>query len=230
MIIITPRSRFVSRFSRRGVTPYPYSASSAGEHASLELMLSTSFSFIPLSKIPFHCVTTLMRCDITCSIHHCYSFSLLSIPRSFHHQARARLGINTHTPYQFNPPAKPLSRKPARCVSEPRDNLVTFKSTHAVILNSNFRCSNPPHHNFHSMATPIVSAPPGGAPPTPVSLLSTVEASKRAAAYKAVEDHFDPSYRYVGIGSGSTVVYVVEAIVAQGTEITSKMRFIPTGE
>ncbi|KAB8297939.1 hypothetical protein EYC80_001721 [Monilinia laxa] len=60
--------------------------------------------------------------------------------------------------------------------------------------------------------------------------LSPVEASKRRAAYKAVEDHFDPSYRYVGIGSGSTVVYVVEAIAAQGRDVTSKMIFVPTGD
>ncbi|KAG9245055.1 ribose 5-phosphate isomerase A-domain-containing protein [Calycina marina] len=79
------------------------------------------------------------------------------------------------------------------------------------------------------MATPVVPVAPSVSL-TPVSALSTVEASKRAAAYKAVEDHFDPSYRYVGIGSGSTVVYVVEAIVAKGPEITSKMRFIPTGD
>lgn len=60
--------------------------------------------------------------------------------------------------------------------------------------------------------------------------LSAVEESKRRAAYKAVEDHFDPSYRYIGIGSGSTVVYVVEAIAAKGREITSKMLFVPTGD
>ena len=60
--------------------------------------------------------------------------------------------------------------------------------------------------------------------------LSPVEASKRRAAYKAVEDHFDPSYRCIGIGSGSTVVYVVEAIAEKGPEITSKMLFIPTGD
>ncbi|ESZ95399.1 hypothetical protein SBOR_4255 [Sclerotinia borealis F-4128] len=60
--------------------------------------------------------------------------------------------------------------------------------------------------------------------------LSPVEASKRRAAYKAVEDHFDPSYKYVGIGSGSTVVYVVEAIAAKGRDITSKMIFVPTGD
>lgn len=60
--------------------------------------------------------------------------------------------------------------------------------------------------------------------------LSPVEASKRRAAYKAVEDHFDESYRYIGIGSGSTVVYVVEAIAAKGAAITSNMIFVPTGE
>lgn len=60
--------------------------------------------------------------------------------------------------------------------------------------------------------------------------LSPIEASKRRAAYKAVEDHFDPSYKYVGIGSGSTVVYVVEAIAERGRDITSKMVFVPTGD
>lgn len=60
--------------------------------------------------------------------------------------------------------------------------------------------------------------------------ISLIEASKRRAAYKAVEDHFDPTYRYIGIGSGSTVVYVVEAIAEQGREITSKMIFVPTGD
>ena len=57
-----------------------------------------------------------------------------------------------------------------------------------------------------------------------------VESSKRAAAYQAVQDHLDHSYRYVGIGSGSTVVYVVEAIAALGPAVTSAMSFFPTGE
>ena len=60
--------------------------------------------------------------------------------------------------------------------------------------------------------------------------LSAIEASKRRAAYKAVEDHFDPSFRYIGIGSGSTVVYVVEAIAAKGREVTSGITFVPTGD
>jgi ribose 5-phosphate isomerase A len=60
--------------------------------------------------------------------------------------------------------------------------------------------------------------------------LNTIEAAKRRAAYKAVEDHFDTSYKYIGIGSGSTVVYVVEAIAAKGRDVTSNMIFIPTGD
>lgn len=63
----------------------------------------------------------------------------------------------------------------------------------------------------------------------PISL-NPVEAAKRLAAYKAVEDHFDPSFRYIGIGSGSTVVYVVEAIAEKGHAITSKQIFVPTGD
>ncbi len=83
-----------------------------------------------------------------------------------------------------------------------------------------------------SMATSDPSVPPSlNAAPVPSQdpkPLTGVEASKRRAAYKAVEDHFDTSYRYIGIGSGSTVVYVVEAIAAKGRDVTSKMVFVPT--
>ncbi|KAL1860660.1 hypothetical protein VTK73DRAFT_7210 [Phialemonium thermophilum] len=57
-----------------------------------------------------------------------------------------------------------------------------------------------------------------------------VEKSKRAAAYQAVRDYLQPTFRHVGIGSGSTVVYVVEAIAAQGPSVTAPMLFYPTGE
>ncbi|KAK4142585.1 ribose 5-phosphate isomerase A-domain-containing protein [Dichotomopilus funicola] len=56
-----------------------------------------------------------------------------------------------------------------------------------------------------------------------------VEASKRQAAYQAVKDYLLPEYTRIGIGSGSTVVYVVEAIAALGPSVTSKMAFYPTG-
>lgn len=56
-----------------------------------------------------------------------------------------------------------------------------------------------------------------------------IESSKRLAAYQAVKDHLRPEYTRIGIGSGSTVVYVVEAIAALGPSVTSKMAFYPTG-
>lgn len=40
----------------------------------------------------------------------------------------------------------------------------------------------------------------------------------------------DLSFRHIGIGSGSTVVYVVEAIAALGKTTTDQMSFCPTGD
>ena len=54
-----------------------------------------------------------------------------------------------------------------------------------------------------------------------------VEAAKRAAAYRAVKDHFDPTATHVGIGSGTTIVYVVEAIKALSQN--PSILFVPTG-
>ncbi|KAK4121558.1 ribose 5-phosphate isomerase [Parathielavia appendiculata] len=56
-----------------------------------------------------------------------------------------------------------------------------------------------------------------------------VETSKRLAAFQAVKDYLLPEYTRIGIGSGSTVVYVVEAISELGSAVTSKMAFYPTG-
>uniref|UniRef100_A0A0B7K9V0 Ribose-5-phosphate isomerase n=1 Tax=Bionectria ochroleuca TaxID=29856 RepID=A0A0B7K9V0_BIOOC len=44
------------------------------------------------------------------------------------------------------------------------------------------------------------------------SAASLVESAKKAAAFQAVDEHLLPEHRFVGIGSGSTVVYVVDAI------------------
>lgn len=60
-------------------------------------------------------------------------------------------------------------------------------------------------------------------------MTSLVESAKKAAAFQAVSDHLPPTARYVGIGSGSTVVYVVEAIAAKGPAFHQHMTFIPTG-
>jgi ribose 5-phosphate isomerase A len=62
---------------------------------------------------------------------------------------------------------------------------------------------------------------------------STIESAKRKAAYAAVAAHFDSSMPFVGIGSGSTIVYGVEAIVAHLKEhppLSGHINwFVPTG-
>ncbi|ORY84485.1 putative RKI1-D-ribose-5-phosphate ketol-isomerase [Protomyces lactucae-debilis] len=57
--------------------------------------------------------------------------------------------------------------------------------------------------------------------------LAPVEASKRLAAHKAVDDHFPKDAKVIGIGSGSTVIYAVERILMR--DDTSQITFIPTG-
>ncbi|KAB8342777.1 hypothetical protein FH972_022375 [Carpinus fangiana] len=70
-------------------------------------------------------------------------------------------------------------------------------------------------------------ATPSSGEPSPAAL---VESAKRAAAFEAVKNHFTPSMTHVGIGSGSTVAYVVEAIAAAMQEAGSNSCvFVPTG-
>ncbi|KAL0064536.1 ribose-5-phosphate isomerase rki1 [Marasmius tenuissimus] len=65
--------------------------------------------------------------------------------------------------------------------------------------------------------------------PIPPGELSVIERSKQLAAWSAVDDYVKPHYRVIGIGSGSTVPYVVERIVNQGAEANKDRVFIPTG-
>ena len=58
--------------------------------------------------------------------------------------------------------------------------------------------------------------------------MADIEVSKRAAAKAAVENHYPKNARWVGIGSGTTIVYVVEAIKALGLD-TAATRYVPTG-
>ncbi|OJT05992.1 Ribose-5-phosphate isomerase [Trametes pubescens] len=57
---------------------------------------------------------------------------------------------------------------------------------------------------------------------------SSVEGSKRLAAWTAVDRHIHPEHKVIGIGSGSTVPYVVERIVSQGKAMNKDRVFIPT--
>lgn len=59
--------------------------------------------------------------------------------------------------------------------------------------------------------------------------VALVESAKRAAAYRAVDEHLGAQFHYIGIGSGSTVVYVVDAIAAKGPDFHKDMLFFPTG-
>ncbi|KAL9538642.1 hypothetical protein MBANPS3_010778 [Mucor bainieri] len=53
-----------------------------------------------------------------------------------------------------------------------------------------------------------------------------IENGKRLAAYKAVDEHISPENQVVGIGSGSTVVYVIERIL-QKPEL-KHITYVPT--
>ncbi|KAH9047269.1 ribose-5-phosphate isomerase [Lactarius hengduanensis] len=75
-------------------------------------------------------------------------------------------------------------------------------------------------------SSPSISSPSLAAAAAP---LSTVEASKRLAAYTAVDRHVLPEDKIIGIGSGSTVPYVVERILQQGEERNRDRVFLPTG-
>ncbi|KAH8823238.1 ribose-5-phosphate isomerase [Flagelloscypha sp. PMI_526] len=63
----------------------------------------------------------------------------------------------------------------------------------------------------------------------PSTILTGVERAKQLAAWTAVDNHVKPEHKVIGIGSGSTVPYVVERIVQQGKELNKDRVFIPTG-
>jgi len=59
--------------------------------------------------------------------------------------------------------------------------------------------------------------------------MNAIEQSKKLAAYNAVDHHVKPEHKVIGIGSGSTVPYVVERIIQQGVEANNGRVFIPSG-
>lgn len=62
----------------------------------------------------------------------------------------------------------------------------------------------------------------------PSDKMADIEAAKQAAAIEAVRNHFPENPRFVGIGSGTTIVYVVDAIKNSGVDV-SRVGFVPTG-
>lgn len=79
---------------------------------------------------------------------------------------------------------------------------------HNMLLQGRHRICNNYKHFFRTMA-------------------SLVDQAKKAAAYKAVDDNFPKTAKVVGVGSGSTVVFVAERL----GQLPNKSQFvcIPTG-
>ncbi|KAH8926221.1 ribose 5-phosphate isomerase [Atractiella rhizophila] len=78
--------------------------------------------------------------------------------------------------------------------------------------------------------TPPVVTPPTTLTPEPPKAaqpLTIIESAKRLASRMAVDNHIRPEHRVIGIGSGSTVPYVVEYILEKGGN--ENRWFIPTG-
>lgn len=134
------------------------------------------------------------------------------------------------------------------CPALPCPSGAAFSRTRQAVIGQRIRWANSVtyyHRGPTREATNITSiTPPLAAPhrqpsssPTntrrdttrAMSSVALVESAKRAAAYRAVDEHLDASYHYVGIGSGSTVVYVVDAIAAKGPDFHKNMMFFPTG-
>lgn len=64
------------------------------------------------------------------------------------------------------------------------------------------------------------------------SVTDSIEKAKEAAAREAVQKHFPENPRFVGIGSGTTIVYVVKAIqqLAKERDLdATRIGFVPTG-
>ncbi|KAL1919498.1 uncharacterized protein VTP21DRAFT_2191 [Calcarisporiella thermophila] len=61
------------------------------------------------------------------------------------------------------------------------------------------------------------------------SAITAIESAKRAAAHRAVDEQLSPSsHRVIGVGSGSTIVYMVERLKQRAAEFSQQI-FIPTG-
>lgn len=63
---------------------------------------------------------------------------------------------------------------------------------------------------------------------TRMAALAPIESAKRLAAYAAVDRHVKPEHKVIGVGSGSTVPFVVERIKEKGGN--EGRVFVPTGE
>ncbi|EMC91715.1 hypothetical protein BAUCODRAFT_116659 [Baudoinia panamericana UAMH 10762] len=103
------------------------------------------------------------------------------------------------------------STTPHRPPPPPHKYWLNITSTRSTLHSPYRHLSTTTTTTTTTISTPTMSDP--HKPPNP-STLDPIESAKRKAAFRAVEEHFNSSMRFVGIGSGSTIVYGVEAIAA----------------
>ncbi|RMZ18377.1 hypothetical protein D0862_00334 [Hortaea werneckii] len=159
------------------------------------------------------------------------------------HPVNLGSAVITHKHIQNNHPGgtKLLSTLPAattRPRPRPRSLLAPWTSSH-VYNTSTSTFTSPPHQTrtFHPTPTRLALSSSRTATTATHSTmsaeLSPVESAKRKAAYRAVAEHFRSDMRFVGIGSGSTIVYGVEAIkdhLQKNPPPANHMNwFVPTG-
>ncbi len=58
--------------------------------------------------------------------------------------------------------------------------------------------------------------------------MSSLIDAKRRAAYKAVDENITSESKIIGIGSGSTVIYVIERILQRSDSVNKECIFVPT--
>ncbi|KAK0654560.1 ribose 5-phosphate isomerase A-domain-containing protein [Cercophora samala] len=135
-------------------------------------------------------------------------------------------------PHHLHLPARPLFPSPGAGGTTTAAAVFNFFSPAHPRQHHSLTLSKPtrPHHRplnppTAKMSTSTTSA--AAASPTDL-----IEQSKRLAAFQSVTAHLVPypHYTRIGIGSGSTVVYVVEAISSLlPRDVLSTMTFYPTG-
>jgi len=86
-----------------------------------------------------------------------------------------------------------------------------------------------PQHSNALPVQPSLEVAHASAVPAAAAAEKIIEQSKKLAAYTAVDQHVRSEHKIIGIGSGSTVPYVVDRIVQQGKEVNKDRVFIPTG-
>lgn len=107
----------------------------------------------------------------------------------------------------------------------------TIAGSDGPTATANIATSTNPSENANATATNQIHQNPAlvHKESAVASSANVIEGAKQLAAFTAVDQHILPHHKVIGIGSGSTVPYVVERIVQQGKEANAGRVFIPTG-